>query len=261
MTSQGDEYDAHKYVASQYDVSQYDGNQNDGNLNNDWNDIFASQRDASQYDGDQDDGNQDDANVDDNTIREEDDLLTSSETSEEELDIYKGYDLGGLSESLFNIRPMKGVRANGRGSENPTNCNVPFCNVPFCRYMIWSRGDAYSARVTFGKPVDPNQQRAPWWSFNRVGATRTKLQDGRILCIGGKQGEIGEIDFAFYNGTGIISTSLIIVIFPEECLAAVVFARSVLTDTKNGRCGDCPAGPTAIGARPIRVPGLTSNRH
>lgn len=39
----------------------------------------------------------------------------------------------------------------------------------------------------------------PVWCFNRFGATRTKLPDGRTVCIGGEHEDFYDPDFYIYN--------------------------------------------------------------
>ena len=46
----------------------------------------------------------------------------------------------------------------------------------------------------------------PVWRFKRIGATCTKLFDGRLICIGGEHGHCADCDFCVYNGRSFFSS-------------------------------------------------------
>src|ERR1700676_1555780 len=51
----------------------------------------------------------------------------------------------------------------------------------------------YRARDLFNVPL--NREDGPIWTFERMGATRCILADGRILCIGGEHEDSYDPDF------------------------------------------------------------------
>ncbi len=55
----------------------------------------------------------------------------------------------------------------------------------------------YRARDFFKVPM--NREDGPIWTFERHGATRTKLPDGRVICIGGEHEDYYDPDFHIYN--------------------------------------------------------------
>jgi hypothetical protein len=55
----------------------------------------------------------------------------------------------------------------------------------------------YRARDLFQVPM--NREDGPIWTFDRMGATRTELPDGRVVCIGGEHEDCYDPDFYIYN--------------------------------------------------------------
>jgi hypothetical protein len=47
--------------------------------------------------------------------------------------------------------------------------------------------------------VAMNREDGPIWTFERYGATRTELPDGRVICIGGEHEDYYDPDFHIYN--------------------------------------------------------------
>jgi len=90
--------------------------------------------------------------------------------------------------------------ADVHGTANPT-----LMEKPFWKYMVYEKLSAYRARDIFEAPKDPFDYPNPVWCFERSGATRTKLPDGRIVCIGGEHEDFYDPDFYIYNGTYPIS--------------------------------------------------------
>ena len=85
-------------------------------------------------------------------------------------------------------------KANVRGTANPS-----IMNNPSWIYQVGPKGlSALDARTFFG--IDENPLLYPVWSFVRWGATRTKLPDGRLICIGGAHEDYYDPDFYIYNG-------------------------------------------------------------
>jgi len=119
--------------------------------------------------------------------------------------------------------------ANTRGLTNPT-----IVEKLFWKYMVYTNISAWEAMTTFGEPQTPltnhigreaqdlptardrpeeqnhlettnphintNSLPQPIWCFKRVGNTRTRLPDGRIICVGGEHEDFYDPDFCIYNG-------------------------------------------------------------
>lgn len=80
--------------------------------------------------------------------------------------------------------------------------NPSLMNKPFWVFQVGPDGvPAWRARTTFGNAEDPlADSEDPVWCFTRFGATRTRLPDGRIVCIGGEHEDVYDPDFCIYNG-------------------------------------------------------------
>lgn len=87
--------------------------------------------------------------------------------------------------------------ANTKGTANPS-----VMNKPFWMFQVGPGGfPAWNARTTFGNAEDPFADfEDPVWCFTRYGATRTKLPDGRVVCIAGEHEDGYDPDFCIYNG-------------------------------------------------------------
>ena len=92
--------------------------------------------------------------------------------------------------------------ANTRGTANPSTMNNPFW-----LFQVGPKGlNSWEARTVFGNEEDPlADSEDPVWCFNRFGGTRTKLPDGRLVCIGGEHEDNYDPDFCIYNGKWIFS--------------------------------------------------------
>ncbi|KAF6220511.1 hypothetical protein HO133_002944 [Letharia lupina] len=86
--------------------------------------------------------------------------------------------------------------ANTKGTANPS-----VMNKPFWMFQVGPGGfPAWKARTTFGNAEDPFADfEDPVWCFTRYGATRTKLPDGRVVCIAGEHEDGYDPDFCIYN--------------------------------------------------------------
>lgn len=60
----------------------------------------------------------------------------------------------------------------------------------------------YRARDLFKVPLD--REDGPIWTFDRMGATRTELPDGRVVCIGGEHEDYYDPDFCIYNDVVVL---------------------------------------------------------
>jgi hypothetical protein len=74
----------------------------------------------------------------------------------------------------------------------------------------------YRARDLF--KVQLNREDGPIWTFERMGATRSNLADGRILCVGGEHEDSYDPDFCIYNDVVVFGPAGEIEIYgyPEE---------------------------------------------
>ena len=132
---------------------------------------------------------------------EEDDCVNSSEGIKTQ--VPRGYRQEKAGD-LFQITRHQYVanrKANVRGTANPS-----IMNNPFWLSQVGPKGlSAWSARTSFGTDEDPlvdpyTTSKDAVWCFIRWGATRTKLPDGRLICIGGEHEDYYVPDFYIYNG-------------------------------------------------------------
>ncbi len=70
---------------------------------------------------------------------------------------------------------------------------------PFWEWMVRHGGNAYAAREQFDIPWGSEPDRSPLWCFERFGASRTRLPDGRVVCVGGEHEDFYDPDFCVYN--------------------------------------------------------------
>lgn len=88
------------------------------------------------------------------------------------------------------------------GKTNPERMHLAFCE-----WMIPGDGppDAdeepgyspYQVGTLFDVSIYDGE--GPSWTFQRTGATRTELPDGRIVCVGGEHEDYYDPDFCIYN--------------------------------------------------------------
>jgi hypothetical protein len=62
----------------------------------------------------------------------------------------------------------------------------------------------YRARDLFQIPL--NRADGPIWTFDRMGATRNELPDGRVICIGGEHEDYYDPDFYIYNDVIVLGS-------------------------------------------------------
>ena len=115
-------------------------------------------------------------------------------------DLFEGYFQEETSD-LFQITHEQYAAdrdATTRGIANPS-----VMNKPFRLFQVGPGGvPAWQARTTFGDTREDSEDwDQPVWCFIRYGATRTKIPDGRIVCIGGEHEDSYDPDFYIYNGT------------------------------------------------------------
>jgi hypothetical protein len=88
----------------------------------------------------------------------------------------------------------------------------------------------YRARDLFKVPL--NREDGPIWTFERMGATRCTLADGRILCVGGEHEDSYDPDFYIYNDLVVFGPEGEIEIYgyPEAVFPPTDFHTATLVD-------------------------------
>jgi hypothetical protein len=88
----------------------------------------------------------------------------------------------------------------------------------------------YRARDLFKVPL--NREDGPIWTFERMGATRSTLADGRTLCVGGEHEDYYDPDFCIYNDLVVFGPAGEIEIYgyPEEVFPPTDFHTATLVN-------------------------------
>src|SRR5687767_503933 len=86
--------------------------------------------------------------------------------------------------------------AAARGTGNPQRLHVPLWEE-----LVRSGETAYAAGTRYGSRAPT---RDAGWCFDRFGMSRTRLPDGRIVCIGGEHEDHYDPDFFIYNDAIVI---------------------------------------------------------
>ena len=94
--------------------------------------------------------------------------------------------------------------------------------------MLKSIYGPYRARDLFGVPR--NREDGPIWTFDRMGATRLRLPDGRVVCIGGEHEDFYDPDFCIYNDVVVLKPTDEIEIYgyPKEAFPPKDFHTATL---------------------------------
>ena len=90
----------------------------------------------------------------------------------------------------------------------------------------------YLARDLFKIPL--NRDDGPIWTFDRMGATRTELPDGRIVCIGGEHEDWYDPDFHIYNDVIVFTPDGQVEIYgyPKEVFPPTDFHTATFVDDR-----------------------------
>jgi hypothetical protein len=111
-----------------------------------------------------------------------------------------------------------------RGEENPaTDVEVGLAGLGLMMRdgKLKSGYGPYRARDLFNVPL--NREEGPIWTFERYGATRTELPDGRVVCIGGEHEDYYDPDFYIYND--------VIVFGPERKIDIYGYPKGIFPPT------------------------------
>lgn len=111
-----------------------------------------------------------------------------------------------------------------RGEENPkTDEESGLAGLGFIMRegKLKSGYGPYRARDLFKVPI--NREDGPIWTFERYGATRNQLSDGRVVCIGGEHEDYYDADFCIYND--------VIVFGPEDQIEIYGYPKEVFPPT------------------------------
>ena len=110
----------------------------------------------------------------------------------------------------------------------------------------------YRARDFFKVPM--NREDGPIWTFERYGATRTELPDGRVICIGGEHEDYYDPDFHIYNDVVAFGPEGVVEIYgyPKEIFPPTDFHSATLAGDEiivvgcQGNSGDRRIGFTPV---------------
>jgi hypothetical protein len=94
--------------------------------------------------------------------------------------------------------------------------------------MLKSAYGPYRARDFFGIPM--NREDGPIWTFDRMGATKNQLPDGRLVFIGGEHEDFYDPDFCIYNDVIVFGLDREIEIYgyPKEIFPPTDFHTATL---------------------------------
>jgi hypothetical protein len=97
-----------------------------------------------------------------------------------------------------------------------------------------------------------SREEGPVWTFDRYGATRTTLSDGRVVYIGGEHEDFYDPDFCIYNDLVVLTPSNQIEIYgyPAEIFPPTDFHTATLVQNRLFVIG-------ALGYKDARRPGET----
>jgi hypothetical protein len=126
--------------------------------------------------------------------------------------------------------------------------------VPFWDEQIQFGDTAYAAMRRF--EVDRAEVDGPTWCFDRFGATRTRLPDGRVISIAGEHEDGYDPDFKIYNDVVEFRPdgSWQVYLYPREVFPPTDFHAAVFVDPFVYVFGSIGYGPDRL--PPGRVPRL-----
>jgi hypothetical protein len=134
------------------------------------------------------------------------------------------------------------------GGTNPEQMNVAHWLE-----MVRTGETAYAAACHY-LGDDASDRPEPGWCFDRFGMTRTRLPDGRIVCVAGEHEDYYDPDFCIYNDVVVIAADgeVSVLGYPEDVLPPTDFHTATLIGTRLiliGRLGY--QGRRAFGQTPV----------
>lgn len=95
-------------------------------------------------------------------------------------------------------------------------------------WLVRTRWSAFAANERFGGPSPFGA--GPMWCFDRFGASRTTLADGRVVHIGGEHEDFYDPDFCIYNDVTVVGPdgSIAICGYPAEAFPPTDFHSATL---------------------------------
>jgi hypothetical protein len=107
----------------------------------------------------------------------------------------------------------------------------------------------YRARDLFNAP--PNREDGPIWTFDRMGATRSQLPNGRVACVGGEHEDFYDPDFCIYSDLVVFDGDEIEIYgYPKEIFPPTDFHTATSV-------GDRLIIIGGLGYKNERIPGYT----
>lgn len=134
-----------------------------------------------------------------------------------------------------------------RGKANPE-----IVDIPFWREQIRTGNSGFLGKVAaVGRAVQTN---APIWSFERYGRTATRLDDGRLVLIGGAHQDRHDPDYCIYSDVTVIGAHGAITqyCYPTAAFPPTNFHTATLVDDgiwligNLGYEGSCVRGQTQV---------------
>ena len=113
------------------------------------------------------------------------------------------------------------------GEANPQRMNMFYWE-----WMVRKGHDPYQVRKHLG--IESDQPTEPDWCFDRMGATRTGLDDGRVVSIAGEHEDWYDPDFCIYNDVIILGPNDEIEIYgyPKDVFPPTDFHSATLVRGK-----------------------------
>lgn len=130
------------------------------------------------------------------------------------------------------------------------NANPERMQFAFWECMVRQGEGPYRARELFKVLFKPED--GPIWTFNRMGATRTELADGRSISVGGEYEDYYDPDFCIYNDVVVQGPAHQVEIYgyPADIFPPTDFHTATLIDS-------CIVIVGGLGYKQHRRPGHT----
>jgi hypothetical protein len=114
----------------------------------------------------------------------------------------------------------------------PTDEENPLAGMIVRDSKLKSAYGPYRARDLFNVPLSRDD--GPIWTFDRMGATKTELADGRVLFVAGEHEDFYDPDFYIYNDVVVLEPSgkLAIYGYPKEVFQPTDFHTATVIHNK-----------------------------